>query len=290
MVLVFISTLLVKGVDEVEVGLLVSSSLGLIASIKGIFRVQYLSNLLLLLLSSSARLRFGGRLLPLLLAATRSPTGVLALSAKISWYQHVCCAMCLDGVFNFEFYITSSLPPNQIHPSSSSPPWPPSSELYSQPRGFATVSSASRNFLAPGVIDKEIFCVFWVFETCFIMRVSPTHSSQFLFHPFLKRISSNNSLHVTHQFFARNDMSKTNESFFSLFLPGSGQNKNNFRSPSSTSIFWPHTAEVRGSKAPEIHILQQFLKSKSTPSRLLWTWAAFWWEEICLSFIWNIFD
>ena len=32
------------------------------------------------------------------------------------------------------------------------------------------------------------------------MRVSPTHSSQFLFHPFLKRISSNNSLHVTHQF------------------------------------------------------------------------------------------
>ena len=200
MVLVFITTLLVKGVDEVEVGLLVSSSLGLIARIKGIFRVQYLSNLLLLLLSSSARLRFGGRLLPLLLAGTRSPTGVLALSAKISWYQHVCCAMCLDGVFNFEFYITSSLPPNQIHPSSSLPPWPPSSELYSQPRGFATVSSASRNFLAPGVIDKEIFCVFWVFETCFIMRVSPTHSSQFLFHPFLKRISSNNFPHVTHQF------------------------------------------------------------------------------------------
>ena len=53
-------------------------------------------------------------------------------------------------------------------------------------------------------------------------------------------------------------MSKANESFFSLFLPGSGQNKNNFRSPSSTSIFWPHTAKVRGSKAPEIHILQQF--------------------------------
>ena len=84
MVLVFISTLLVKGVDDVEVGLLVSSSLGSIVRIKGIFRVQYLSNLLLLLLSSSARLRFGGRLLPLLLAATRSPTGVLALSAKIS--------------------------------------------------------------------------------------------------------------------------------------------------------------------------------------------------------------
>ena len=38
MVLLFISTLLVKGVDEVEVGLLVSSSLGLIARIKGIFR------------------------------------------------------------------------------------------------------------------------------------------------------------------------------------------------------------------------------------------------------------
>ena len=95
--------------------------------------------------------------------------------------------------------ITLSLPPSRIHPSSSLPPSPPSSAPCSLLHGSAKASFASRSFREPKRYNIwRIFFTTWLpqsmiefqrrTKTCFIILASPTHSSQFLFHPLKQHL------------------------------------------------------------------------------------------------------
>ena len=159
-----------------------------------------------------------------------------------------------------------------------------------------------------------------------MILVSPTHSSQFLFHPFreqnqiifkeqldylkskrleyaaledfkdhvwlhLTLVITCSIFHLLRQMF--------HWTYIVIWLPGNGQSKSSFRSPSLTSKSWPRTAKARGNTEPKMILWPVivgcifgnlvWLGVTAVPSHQQWTWAAFW-KEIWVCVIWNIFD